>query len=101
METKKGLFYENWTKSEDEFSEEEMNLKSDELKMTFEKDFDSARKGIIDSKRKVSEMLKNKLKSFCLDDFRQAEQDVKDFETAKKEVAEVYARFFGEKIKRD
>lgn len=98
--TKKGLFYENYTKTDEEFSAEELELKAREMKRTFETDYDKAEDGIIKAKKKLSNMLREKFQNFNLNAYREALAEVKDFEDAKKDVAEVYESFFGEKINR-
>jgi hypothetical protein len=94
------VFDQEWEKSEDEFSDEEKELKKNELKRQFETHYDKATDVILSLKRRQKEMLKEKFKNFDLNSWRENISDIEDHELAKKDIATRYEEFFGEKLNR-
>ena len=99
-EIKKTMFDELWEMKEDEFDSEEKALKFNEMKRGFETSYDKAVDYIIKLKRNQQNLLKDRFKNFDLNGFRENKSAIEDYENAKKEIAELYEQFFGEKIKR-
>ena len=96
----KTLFDTSWDVKEDDFEVQEKELKKNEMKRDFEKQYDVTVDSIIRIERDQKNMIKDKMKNFNLDSYRKNLFTIDQNKEAQKEIKELYVKFFGEELKR-
>ena len=94
------IFEKVWSETEDEVNSKAKELKKRKMMRDFESDYDKATSAILECEEKKQKMESNKFENFCLNDYREADQDIKDHEAAREDIAAKYKDFFGTEIKR-
>ena len=96
----KTIFEVAWAETQDDIELKEKELKKNELKREFERQFDVCVDELIKLERVQRDMLKNKLQGFNLTTYRENDFAIMEYTETQEELKKLYFKFFGEELNR-
>jgi hypothetical protein len=96
----KSLFDASWEETVEELDLQEKELKKNEMKREFERQYDEATDFIIKLERSQKNMTKDKMKFFVLSSYRENKFKISQYKEAQEDIKKVYVEMFREDLKR-